>query len=522
MVASDFRDVSTLGSILPDSRASMLVPEQTHGAIRHIASSDRFVCISSESGISIFPSDTPSTAIVDTTSFIQSKKGSTPLTQTSVNKPLVAFSCKGIMSSCISVCSRFIFLFTTEGISALDLSIESPEIVSLSKCKIAHGVCVQSKQDCGVLLWTENSNTRKLNSIVFSVTDDGVSMGTRSVVDIGITSSKATGDVSFGFADGLVGVVSGEKVMMYTLQSDGLSFSEPVSGSGISPQNGDVMSVIPLSGSRVIPNLNTPSGGLLIVQRDVMTVFAEDDSGKLDLVFQFRDSISKHEYLSASVDSVKPWLVCVTTEAFNNRVHLELFDLSLLKPKSVSLTPLMRFDVSRLFNRKGGEMTVGFIKSLSRMPAFIQSVVDDSTGHRIGIVWESVLRDQWYSFMPNFKVLNKNFPYVESEEEFDFNQDADLDTVCSTLNRYKKASRKLFDLVPNASKEGFREAESRDVEMVESGAVEKEFFIPLLAPLNTWKKRTSETFEAQENCKHAEFFSEKCEQILADVVRKSR
>ena len=519
MVATDFRDTSTLGPVLPDCRSKILLPEQAYGRIRATVSTRRFVCIVCENGISIFTSDTPPMAIVDSASFIQTKKGSTPLLQTVTCRPWASFACENILNSCISACDRFLFLFTVDGISVLDLGSEIPRVSPLLKSKLARAICISNSTEGGIILWTEKSNMRKLNSVEFSVKDSGIFLGSKSVFDCGNSSGK-NGDISFGFADGLLGVVVGEKVNMYTLSSDGVSFGEPVPGSGISAQNGEIISVIPLSGPRVIPNISSSSGGLLIVQRDVMTVFAEDDSGSLDLVFQFRDSISKHEYLSASVDSVKPWLVCVTTESFNNRVHLELFDLSLLRVKSVSLAPLMRFDVSRLFNRKEGEMIVSFIRSLAGTPAFVQSVVDDATGHRVAIIWESILRDQWYSFMPNFKVLNKNFPYVESEEEFDFNQDADLETVCSTLNRYKKASKRIFDFVPKSKKHGT--GHSADVEMHEETQVEQEAFIPFLAPLDNWRRETSESLEPQETGKHVEFFSARCGQILGEVVRSSR
>jgi len=523
MVTTDFRDTSTLGPVLPDCRTKILLPVQDFGRIKQVVSTDRFVCLLCEGGISIFTSDTPPTAIVDTAAFVQSKKGSTPLTQTVSSRPWVSYDFKGCESVSMSSCNRFMFLFTVDGISFLDLASERPEITSLLKCKLAQGISVQGLKECGVLLWTEKSNLRKLNSVEFRVNNDGISLGDKAMFDVEKSSGKV-GDISFGFAEGSLGVVFGEKVYMYNLKSDGVSFSEPVSGSGISPQNGEVISVIPLSGPRVIPNIGSCSGGLLIVQRDVMTVFADDDTGKLDLVFQFRDSISKHEYLSASVDTVKPWLVCVTTEAFNNRVHLELFDLSLLRVKSVSLAPLMRFDVSRLFNRKEGEMIVAFIKTMSGMPSFVQSVVDDTTGHRVGIVWESILRDQWYSFMPNFKVLNKNFPYAESEEEFDFNQNADIDSVCSTINRYKKASRRMFDFVPSKGKPQVSSgATAGDVEMEDSTALgeDPEVFMPFLAPLESWRKKSVEKLENQETGKHVEFFSARCGEILASVVQRS-
>lgn len=521
MVVSDFRDTSTLGPILPDCRISVLVPNQDFGAIRGVYSTERFVCVTGDSGISIFPSDVPASAIVDTAAFGQPKKGSTPLCQTSVRRPIICISCDDIKNGTMSACGRFLFLFTSQGISYINFTNESLELETLHKGKIPFGVSVQNSSGCGLLVWAEVTSPRKLFSAQFSVTEEGVKLATKSAFDVGVSTSKSV-DIAFGFSDGLLGVAVGDKVSLYTLKADSVSFHEPISGTGISSQNGDITAVIPLAGNRVIPNVSSASGGLLIVQRDVMTVFAHSDTDKLELVFQFRDSISKHEYISASVDSVKPWMVCVSTEAFNNRVHLELFDLSLLKPKSVSLAPLMRFDVSRLFNRKDADMVVSFINA--SMPTFIQSVLDDATGHRVCIVWESVMKDQWYSFMPNFKVLNKNLPYVESEEEFDFNQNADLDTVCSTINRYKKASKKLFDFVPGASLQNHPEVDVKDTDITEGSYSRSEYFIPFLAPLDSWKSRTVQVFdeEAQTEGRRVEFFSPGCAKILADVVGRSR
>ena len=522
MVSSDFRDTSTLTPIIPDCRTTILVPSQDYGAIRKVVSAERFICVCCETGISLFASDVPSSAIVDTPALGQSKKGSTPLRQTSCYKPVVSLACDDIENISLSSCGRFLFVFNSDGVSCINFTNEAPALTTLYKARISFGISVQNLVDRGLLMWTEGSNQRKLFSAQFSVGDDGIKLGPKTAFDVGASSGKG-GDIAFGFADGLLGLVIGDRVSLYTLRSDSVSFEDPVSGAGISSQNGEITSVIPLAGDRVIPNVSTVSGGLLIVQRDVMTVFSQTDSNKLELVFQFRDSISKHEYISASVDSVKPWMVCVSTESFNNRVHLELFDLSLLKQKSVSLAPLMRFDVSRLFNRKEGDMIVSFINT--KMPAFVQSVLDDATGHRVCIVWESVFKDQWYSFMPNFKVLNKNLPYIESEEEFDFNQNADMGTVCSSLNRYRKASKKIFDFIPGASAQTKLENELMDTNMTEeSNSRSDEYFIPFLAPLDSWKSRTSNVIEAEGEAegKRIEFFGPSCARILSEVVGRSR
>ena len=524
MVSTDFRDTSTIGPILPDCRTKILHPLQDFGKIRRIVSAKRFICVVSESGISFFPSDVPSTAIMDSSAFIQSKKGSTPLSQTVSARPILSIPCNDIVDMAVSKCGRFLFVFGGDGIATVDLMKDSPSISTpLMKGKISRGVCAQKERSRGVLLWTEKSNPRKLNFASFAINDEGLCLDSKNVFDTEASSSKSS-DLVMGFADGMLGVVSGgEKVSLYRLESDGVSFGTASLGSGLSLQNGEILAVIPVSGSRVLPNLMSTYGGVVVVQADVITVFSsvtENGTEKLDLVFQFRDSISKRAFFSASVDSQKPWMVCVSTEAFNNRVHLEMFDLSLLKPKSVSLTPLMRFDVSRLFNRKEGhDMIVAFVQTLSDMPSFVQSVVDDATGHRLAIVWESVVKDQWYSFMPNFKVLNKNLPYVEAEEEFDFNQDADMDTVCSTLNRYKKADKRLFDFVPNPRNERKSKDKCDDVDMRDDTVVDDDFFIPFLAPLDSWKGVRGDDVAQEVVGKHAEFFGPECARILADVIK---
>jgi hypothetical protein len=245
--------------------------------------------------------------------------------------------------------------------------------------------------------------------------------------------------------DGLLCIAGEGRVLLYPCHS----FTDQLCGT-YTAQSGIVKDIIPLSGSRFLTGLGgenkQATDGVVLVQEEVISVYRIlREERKLDLIFQFRDAISKLEFISASVDESRPWLVTLSSEAFNHRLHLELYDLNALRPKSASLFPLMRFDVSRLLNKRDTkDAIVRFVKQLSGLPAFVQSAYDEVSGHSVCILWESILKDQWYSFMPNFKVLNRNEPYTEREEEFDFNQDEDISTVRSTINRYKKASKELF------------------------------------------------------------------------------
>jgi hypothetical protein len=109
---------------------------------------------------------------------------------------------------------------------------------------------------------------------------------------------------------------------------------------------------------------------------------------------------------------------------------------------------------------------------------------------------------------------------MESEEEFDFNQGEDMATIRSTLNRYKKASRPLFDFVP-AVPNGRQLVEKRqDIEMtqVNDSQADDTVVFPFLLPLDSWKK-PDVISEADSNIEgfSVTFFGSNGPQILANI-----
>jgi len=339
--------------------------------------------------------------------------------------------------------------------------------------------------EVGELVWVEKSNQRKVLHANYRIHSDGtVTMGAKETLHE--FKSKSVDSVCMNNMDGLLAIAGDSRILLF---SNNLSNS--IAGTFSVQSGGKIRDVIPLSGDRVLTGLHdrAPQNGILLVQEDVISVYRVlEDEDKLDLVFQFRDAISRLEFLSVSLDTTRPWMIALSAEAFNNRVHLELFDLSQLRPKSVSIVPLMRFDVSRLLNKRDSkDSMVRFISQLSQLPAFVQSTMDEASGHSVCVLWESVLRDQWFSFMPNFKVLNRNEPYLECEEEFDFNQDADIATIRSTLNRYKKASRELFQFLPNGETNAGKLDQCEDIVMAQDSKTTSVF--PFLSP---WKVSPTE------------------------------
>jgi hypothetical protein len=254
-----------------------------------------------------------------------------------------------------------------------------------------------------------------------------------------------------------------------------------------------------------------PGSAVVVAQKDVVSLFSIKED-ELELVFQFRDAINKQTF--SSVDVFGQFLLCISFEAFSGRDRLELFDLSCLKPKSAGIAPLRRWDISRLT----GE--VEQCKALFVKQDLLSFILTGGEG--TASLWEPVVRDQWFSVMSNFEVLNRNEPYVETEEEFDFNQSADLNVVKRTINRYKRTENTVFDFIPSGSKE----CQDTDQKMLTEADrpidVIDEPFFPFLQPLSSWK-----TFQGPKivpgtivNNPEVKFFSPAAAEVLAKTVTR--
>jgi hypothetical protein len=253
---------------------------------------------------------------------------------------------------------------------------------------------------------------------------------------------------------------------------------------------------------------------MYVHQKDAISIYIVNEFDELDLVFQFRDTINRVQFESVDVSSHDGYMVMVTSESLNRRGLLELFDLSLVKAKCPSLTPIMRYDVSRLV--LGGACKTRFFHTDRERTLEFVITVPDNEG-TVGMVWECVPRDKWSAFMPSFKALNMNMPYAESEEEFDFNQEEeDKKKIHRTISRYSPdggIDLKFFEPPAQAFQLVKCGNDYIGTKSSKSGCTPHVY--PFLQPGGTWGTR-KEIHRASGLSTHAssEFFSPACGKAL--------
>jgi hypothetical protein len=204
---------------------------------------------------------------------------------------------------------------------------------------------------------------------------------------------------------------------------------------------------------------------------------------------------------------------------------MELFDLSLLKIKAASLPAIRRWDITRLMADNDERVKLFFLQKRSSLVSFLLTGISDSTGSiSTAILWEPTVKDQWFAFMSNFAVLNKNEPYVETEEEFDFNQYADPITVERSMNRYRTSESVKFDFLPDKMSVisgGQEDTEMTDITREESDKPTQPVRYPFMQPLDNWRRDSQPIFKGQVRPQFTcRFFSDACPKVIEEALSR--
>ena len=495
LVDSQIRDNRTVGALLPEARTVLFKLGDSASMIEHVATGHRFVAMASKNTVGLFPIDSMSSVVPDPNISMSNKKASTSVLGASTCKPLALVHAKeDIRSLSLSEDNSMMFISTESGLHAVNLTLPELKIVPVLELK---------KIDVGIVLGDKYIVASKHEVETYSITSGNRLGNPRKF-------ANGSGEWIGSSAENLVALARGSDTVVL-MQMGG---EEACWDCKLAAQSGEVSSVhaIPLGS---IPNSPVfDSHAVVVAQRDVISVFVVKDH-ELELVFQFRDAINKLTF--STVDCSGQFLLAISSESFSGRDRLELYDLSFLKPKSAGLSPLRRWDISRLTADVDGVRNF-FIKR--DLLSFIVTGAEGTAS-----LWEPVVRDQWFSVMTNFEALNRNQPYQETEEEFDFNQNEDLNAVRRTINRYKRTEKAVFDFVPEQAQEAVQKDQDVDMGEGERKVAEKikEPFFPFLQPLSTWKTPSSDIpVSAVLGNAEVTFFSESARRILDSAVCMAR
>lgn len=520
MTLADFqvRDVSTTPALMPDARTvvfkSTVSSEKPPVAV---AAGDRFLCAASEDTISIYPTDVTSSALPHSVA-PSNKKGSLSVHGTRVQQPLLTIaSGKEIMAIQLSENNQFLFVFTSGGISYYDLSADPTEPHPIVSEPVKSGCLLKVTPYTGSIVFATGNGKKKTRvaSIAYSIEDPRIVFSDEKPVPVN--------------ASDFCIMSSHSRFAAIAMGTDEVSLFEYISYDSfkligrccLSAQCGDLMQVFPLvRGSAAgLAALGPEATGIIVHQHEAVSIFTLNSEQELDLLFQFRDAITKQIY--TSVDVLNQYVITLSCELFSKRYRVEVFDLSLLKVKAVSLPPIRRWDVSRLVAASDYEEVVKVKLLQGPLLQFLMTGATDTLGSSsTAILWEPVVKDQWFAVMPNFAVLNKNEPYVETEEEFDFNQHADIRTVQASINRYRTTDRVRFNFLP-ADERMDTGSRAADNEMMDTSVVSgKEPFFPFLQPIESWKSASGEIHRhpPSGNQFKSQFFSDGCRQLLAGKI----
>lgn len=387
--------------LLPEARSASL---KTLAKINCVGSSSQLIVCVTESTVDIF-SRSSLWGIVPGEA--NGKKGTLPVHNPRLDeKPVISITHKvETVTSCVfSDCERILFLMHKNAaiISYIDLtsgellSVESLTIPGMGAVVWGNQIVYFNGKDCVSGQWVCENQAVQLSNDSFRV-----------------LVSQSELKQYFGKLDWILfpGVALASNSCVVVVD-------ENYTCRQLSLMNGQVLNV------RVGPTF------VVIHQADAISVFQEGE-----LLCQLRDTINKVRFGSMDFLDHTRRLVCLSnTDGQKN--HLELFDIV-----GKTLSPVLRWDVTRLSSDETS--VVRFISN----EAFVSTVCDEVNREFCAIVWDSLVTDNWFSVMPNFKVLYKNEPYIESEEEFDFNQHAEHKVVTSSLNRYRSVSKIKFDFI---------------------------------------------------------------------------
>jgi hypothetical protein len=472
------RDTRTTGGLLiPEARTVLFrlgSANDLEETVVAIASGRRFLVMASSTGrIGIFPTDAMSTILPDPHAQTSNKKGTLPVLGTTVSFPVASIQC-GTPVKSLQLSSDDSLLLVTYGAGIGLVDLTKPELI-LVPLVLKNHVRFGSLIDDSKLFEVDEKDGLAIHRF----TADPPALHEKE--KIGHVSSTGKGEFVANASGSLVGFSrNNETVMLIDFANGGQRVFE----GKLSPQSGEVTSIHLVNHGSIpgSPVFGVEACGIVVTQRDVLSIFVARED-ELELVFQFRDAINKLQFSCTDMD--ENFLLAISSDTFSRRDRLELYDLTFLKPKSAGMTPIRRWDISRL-TADSEHSRIFFLKHRDLLSFVLTGAAGSAS------LWEPVVRDQWFAVMANFEALNKNQPYQETEEEFDFNQNADLDEVRRTINRYKRTDSAVFNFVPSELIERSKKAEIRapDVDM-EGGVVRREPFFPFLQPIDSWKKLES-------------------------------
>ena len=505
--AHQVRDLRTVGPLLPEARTTVFkLPGSDIESVDEICVGKRFLCLAAGSTVSLFATDGTSPVMADPTPSMSNKKASTAITG---GRQVADVATLNLPSAVVSVnlCfnERFLIIFATSGVFAADLSrahLETVEVLK-SKSPVEAGTVVSPDHDsCLIVFGTKGAKTVETRSLKLTTE------GTIEASDFKLMLPKfgSAGEWKLHSLGKMLAVSHGADSVV--LVKDVFASKRTVHETKLAGI--DVLSLHCIAEGTLATSaaFGPEAAGLVVVQPDVISVYTDKDE-ELELIFQFRDAINKVSF--STVDVTSNFLVSVSSDSFSGRDRLELFDLSFLKLKSAALQPLRRWDISRLLTHVD-EPLVAFTNG-----EFLSFVLSGPNG--TAVLWEPVVRDQWFSVMANFEVLNKNEPYAEAEEEFDFNQSEDLSVVKTTINRYKRTERTTFNFVTDQTGSNNRTS-TEDVDMTGYPSENRlETVYPFLQPIESWTGDHKPVAKCGSvGGAHTEFFSASARQMLAKHI----
>ena len=507
---TDLRDLRTVGPLLPEARTCVFSTGEEGGEISHVVLGSKFLVLTTEKNVYFFPTDTTSQILLNQNN-ISLKKGSTPILGGSVKKPIASMKFSDTLVHVALLRNHILVVVMEKAVQVIDLSLESLVACNV-KFNIEKGQSITSAavvSDSHFVLSLISEDTKSSSVNLFNQIGDTFCPVEMPPVNPGGSWILASSSL-------VAACYSTERIAILELENNHLSV---IGDSGsLSPQAGDVSALRVISRGQIncSPAFQPNAFGAIVAQRDAISVFAWNyEEEQLELIFVFRDAINKVVF--SSVDLIGNFIVSVSLESFTGRHRLELHDLNYLKVKSAALSPVKRWDISRLVAEGQQEAIKVFFTSKDILSFLLTG------GEGAATLWEPVVRDHWFPVMANFVVLNKNEPYQESEEEFDFNQNSDMSVVKTTINRYKRSSHTVFEFLPENEKEADYTDSSTDTDMTQNTFREAETFFPFLQPLDSWKSSHNEIYQSPHPIAQtdAKFFSPACQELLTRVARKN-
>ena len=528
----DIRDLSTVGALHPEARTVLFKANaQSDLPVLSIAVAKRFIVLATEKAVSIFPTDAPSSVLPHPQG--STKKGTTPILGGSTVGPVASFEVTDLLTVDLCANEEHLVVFASAGVHTVKLSDPNLTVSPLIKERLDSGCVVGVSSTEFVVCYSAGTYIRYASITVvdgsLKVSESKPLLPESKSGKPSTGKSTSTGKWMVRSCNEFVAAAFGnERVGL--AKWTGSEFTLTGSAS-LSPQCGEVLGVCPIARGALSASaaFGPTCSGAIVHQREVVSILKQgsDDDDELELLFQFRDAINKLVF--TCVDVRKSSLLTISFEAFSRRYRLEMFDLSLLKVKAAALAPVRRWDITRLVAGQYDESSVKVFHLNRPLPSFLLTGVTDSSGvASTGILWEPVVKDHWFSFMPNFSVLNKNEPYQEAEDEFDFNQLADPAVVRSTINRYKRSVDVTLDFLPPPDKAAVKESsEPADVDMIDVKSndtrdVLPEVTYPFLQPLPSWRTGDEGIYRPTDPVggTDVKFFSEGCRDILNRIVNR--